>query len=57
MTPCLKTGRADYSPKAVYELPEIKEFSNPFTFIDGLLVHDKEDWQLSQRLCENFCIL
>jgi hypothetical protein len=43
--PCLKASNADYSPKAVSELPEIKKLSNPFTFIDGSLVHDKEDWQ------------
>jgi len=45
MTPYLKAGNADYSPKTVSKLPEIKELSNPFTFIDGSLVHDKEDWQ------------
>jgi len=40
---CLKAGSADYSPKSVSELPEIKELSNPFTFIDGSLVQNNED--------------
>ena len=49
IAPCLKAGSADYSPKTVSELPEIKELSNPFTFIDGSLVQDKEDWQRRRK--------
>jgi len=44
--PLSKAGNAGYSPQAAYELPGIKELSNPFNFIDGSLVHDKEGWQL-----------
>jgi len=28
---------------------EIKELSNPFTFIDGSLLHDKEDLQRRRK--------
>jgi len=49
MPPCLNAGSADYSPKAVSELPENKELFNPFSFIDGSLVQNKEDWQRRRK--------
>lgn len=45
MPPYLKAGSTDSSPKAVSELPEIKELSNLFIFIDGSPVQNTEDWQ------------
>lgn len=45
----LGADSTNYSPRAVAELPEIKELPNPFVFADGSLIQSKEDWQRRRK--------
>ena len=45
----LMADNTNSPPKAVAELPEIKELANPFLFADGSTIRSKEDWQRRRK--------